>query len=77
MTQQQTLINEEMTIEEILRQAAAMLEVPVKELDEDLTTRLKNVNELGTRVGHPIRSTQVIAVVVEAWTRETDTPVRE
>jgi len=64
-------------MQEVIRVAATILRVPVEELDEDLVQRLKNINELCKMVGHDFRSAQIVAAVVEAWARETNTPIGE
>lgn len=62
---------------EVIRMAATMLNVPQEELDDELVERLKNINELCKMVGHDFRSAQIVAAVVEAWARETGTPIGE
>ncbi len=64
-------------MQEVIRMAATMLNVPQEELDDSLVERLKNINELGKMVGHDFRSAQLVAAVVEAWARETNTPIGE
>lgn len=65
-----------MPIAEVIRMSANMLKVPVEELDDKLVSRLTNISELCKMVGHDLRSAQIIAATVEAWARETNTPLR-
>lgn len=62
-------------MKEILEQAATMLDVPVEELDDSLVRRLTNISHLCMMVGHHLHSAQIVAAVVEAWARETNTPL--